>query len=211
MIYAFWGHGISVYSDKKEPENYYIAEIDGKQDTVFVQYARNIKDIRTFFNHRLNYGNHTIKIYGDKYAFTKLVKYVDSNPNPPYYYKDSLIIHWDTLTVINPVPVDSLYTNPVPVDSSYINPIALDSPYFVPVKVDSPYMVPIKIDSPYWVGLPIDSPYTVPVEIDSPYYVPRPIEKPCQNCPDDSNNWWAWVIGGLSIALSLFVILYLTK
>ena len=195
LEYAFTGYEIHAFTERAPDHGGYIVSVDYVDvDTVITQNDNFIKNYKTWFMEWEVQGNHIIKlrpIDNRPFVLDKFVTFTNSNPRYKIAHKDSII--WDV--------IDSVYTNPVPVDSMYTNPIPLDSPYFVPVKVDSPYFVP----------LPLDSPYYVPNPLDSPYYVPRPIEQPCPTCPDDSNNWWAWVIGGLAIALSLFVILYLTK
>ena len=205
LEYAFIGYEIHVFTERADHHGGYIVSIDHIDiDTVITNNDNFIKNYKTWFMEWEVQRNHIIKLRpldNRPFVLDKFVTFTNSDPRYETIRKDTII--WDVIYLdsIVRVPVDSLYTNPVPVDSVYTNPIPLDSPYFVPVKVDSPYYVPLALDSPYYVPNPLDS----------PYYVPRPIEKPCPNCPDDSNNWWAWVIGGLSIALSLFVILYLTK
>lgn len=93
-VYRFWGFGIDIYTERMHHHSAYIVNIDGIDlDTVNVKDDRDQINIRTYFNHKLKYGNHilTLRRLNGYFVLNQLVKYVDSDPNMHPYWADTII------------------------------------------------------------------------------------------------------------------------
>jgi hypothetical protein len=191
LFYEFWGFGIDIYTELMPHHSYYILDIDGDVDTIHVQDSRELVDQRTYFNHRLPYGNHKLSMRGGLFVLNKFVKYVDSSPvQPPCYdtisnvvdsvvYRDSII--WETIQVDSIIYKDSIVFH-------YSDSIIYDTT-----------IVWYRLDSVVYD--------TVMVPKDSIKWIPTP----CPSCEESEPATWKIIALIVTTIMTLFIVLYLTK
>ena len=119
--YSFWGFGIEIFTEYATHHTGYIVNLDGIDVDTVITKGPNRFDVKTWYCHKLPYGNHTLQIRsagtgGGNFVLDKLVTLVDSAPNGmPFYMNGDTIrdpdIHIPGDTIRDPdihIPGDTI-------------------------------------------------------------------------------------------------------